>query len=288
MKTYWQLILIALLAAGCGPTAPAAAAEAGAQVWLDAPLDGAHLPLQPVQIVVSSSASDAPEEFVLQVNGAEVAVVPAAYTAGEGETYAYAVYEWNPPAPGSYLLAAAAGGSLAEAHVTICAEGETALADACAAAGAAEEATLEATSTPAGDVLVAVPSVNANCRFGPSQANFEIADTLFAGIEYKPIARGPDNLWVLFAGPSDGRRCWVVTSALELFLNEALVEISEVPLELLPVVQYPAMPTATPTATVTPEPYTPQCSDGLDNEGDRFTDLRDAQCSGPNDNDEAN
>ncbi len=51
-----------------------------------------------------------------------------------------------------------------------------------------------------------------------------------------------------------------------------------------PTLQDPAPP---PSPVPTKEPAgTPQCSDGIDNDGDRLTDMRDGGCSNPNDNSE--
>lgn len=143
------------------------------------------------------------------------------------------------------------------------------------------------THTPAQVVLTAVPNQNANCREG-NGGQFEVADTLIAGERYTPIGRGQDNAWVLFFGPTYGEKCWVYVPNLNLFINDALVQIADIDPSLLPFVPYPPTPTPTPTATFTPEPFTPQCSDGIDNDRDGFIDLRDAQCRSANDNDELN
>ena len=146
------------------------------------------------------------------------------------------------------------------------------------------------TGTPTAIVLVAVPLQNVNCREGNGSV-FEIADTLTEGERYTPNARGTDNLWLRFLGPAFGQPCWAFVENFNVLVNENPVPLADVPESVLPFAAYPPTPTPSPTATFTPEPgapFVPQCSDGLDNDGDKRTDLADTSCTGPNDNDEAN
>jgi hypothetical protein len=148
----------------------------------------------------------------------------------------------------------------------------------------------EPTETPTAIVLVAVPLQNVNCREGNGSV-FEIADTLMEGERYTPNARGTDNQWLRFLGPAFGQPCWAFVENFNVLLNETLVPLEDVPESVLPFAAYPPTPTPSPTPTFTPEPgapFVPQCSDGLDNDGDKRTDLADTSCTGPNDNDESN
>ncbi len=151
------------------------------------------------------------------------------------------------------------------------------------------------TDTPTDLVLMAIPEKDANCREGNGSV-FEIADTLLEGKEYPPTGRGADNLWVRFVGPSFQQTCWAFIDNLVLEINGVATQIEEIPESQLPFVDYPATPTPSPTPSFTPEPdrsetptpFVPQCSDGIDNDGDRLIDLKDKQCRSANDNDEAN
>ncbi|HEY4718705.1 MAG TPA: hypothetical protein VIH14_06800, partial [Anaerolineales bacterium] len=109
-----------------------------------------------------------------------------------------------------------------------------------------------------------------------------------------PLARGRDNAWVLFDGPDYDGNCWVFAENLDFFLNEEPIDLVDISEELLPFAAYPAIPTPTPTPTFTPtpnptftpEPFRPQCSDGIDNDGDGDIDMADGRCVDANDNSE--
>jgi hypothetical protein len=151
------------------------------------------------------------------------------------------------------------------------------------------------TTTPSPLVLIAIPNRNANCREGNGNA-FDISDTLFEGVEYTPIARGRDNLWVQFMAPVNLTKCWAFIENIDLLINEVITPIEDVPESLLPFVPYPPTLTPTPTITSTPEPFEPsdtppsstqpQCSDGIDNDQDGAIDMRDKDCKDTKDNNE--
>ncbi|MEX1248700.1 MAG: zf-HC2 domain-containing protein [Anaerolineales bacterium] len=148
------------------------------------------------------------------------------------------------------------------------------------------------TDTPGELTLIAIPVQIANCREG-NGTGFEVDDTLNEGESYEPNARGFDNLWVRFLGPVTENQCWVYVANLEFFVNNSLVAIEEVPETLLPYTSYPATPTPSPTSSFTPEPAAPECSDGMDNDGDGRVDYDptgagDRECRNANDNDETN
>ncbi|MEX1071520.1 MAG: M4 family metallopeptidase [Anaerolineales bacterium] len=168
-----------------------------------------------------------------------------------------------------------------------CGEKEALLADS---GGEAE------TPVPADMQLTVIPVQNANCRLGPSSTAFENVDILFMGAEYTPMAQGPDQMWLLFDGPDYDGNCWVFVESLDLFCGAAAVEIGDTSPCLLLVERYPPFPTLTPTPTFTPEPGEPtstpaaplpECSDGIDNDGDGDIDMADGRCVDPSDNDES-
>ena len=109
------LILTALLMASCGPSA-----TQGPMAWLDQPLDGAKLPLEPQELTAHASDADGVASLEFYVNGALLVRSPAA-----GEMLENATAGWNPSAPGVYTIAARATdskgnvGPYAEAVVTV-------------------------------------------------------------------------------------------------------------------------------------------------------------------------
>jgi len=72
-----------------------------------------------------------------------------------------------------------------------------------------------------------------------------------------------------------------------LLLNGEEINPNDVPETYLPIVPYPPLPT--PTFTPAPEepelqgppPDLPQCSDGIDNDGDGYIDMDDGRCLSP-------
>jgi hypothetical protein len=292
-KRIWIVLLLAsALLAACGPQNQL---DAGTplQVWIDAPLNNSAIPEAAYTLVFSgASFGDPIGNFDVLVNGSAESSVPALYQTSQADAnYSYAQYEWLPPSPGSYLIQVRAysgdqASALVQAYVVVGGPGEEPLP---------EEDFSEEPDAPEDLLLIAIPSQNTNCRLGNSSTYFDIADTLFEGDEYSPAARGQDNLWLYVPGPVYGSNCWAYIESIELFLNGELVAIEDVPLEILPVVPYPPLPTATPTPTLeptaTPEPTAterlPECSDGIDNDGDGDIDMSDGRCLSPDDDSES-
>jgi hypothetical protein len=123
--------------------------------------------------------------------------------------------------------------------------------------------TFTVTPSPTDLVLIAVPVQNVNCREGAGSSQFEIADTLYEGEEYRPLARGFDNLWVQFRGPVTEVLCWVYVQNLDMLINNQVVAIEDISEALLPYAPYPPTPTPSLTPTFTPQPSqtpTPTCT----------------------------
>ncbi len=249
MKKFARTLLLSLIifsTACAGVVAPSEDQLAtGPGAWIDAPLDGSTIPLAEYEVISHANDASGISTFELSVNG-EVISVDVVEADQQGLAIAHIGQAWVPAAPGSYLLAVRAANSNGDYGPQAFAQVDVGEEEPV------EEQAPNASATPTELVLIAIPTQNANCRLGNGSL-FDIADTLFMGVEYSPIARGPDDMWVLFAGPANGQRCWAFINNLELTLNGDAVEIGEVPVSVLPVAPYPPMPTLTPTPTFTPE-----------------------------------
>ena len=111
--TFFYLLFLLVLPA-CGSPAN------GPTTWLDRPLDNSSVPLAPLPILAHASDSSGVSQFIFEVNDATVAEVTA-----DGSRLGDASFEWNPPAPGIYIISVHAvntdgdTGSIATARVTV-------------------------------------------------------------------------------------------------------------------------------------------------------------------------
>ncbi|MBI9046440.1 MAG: Ig-like domain-containing protein [Anaerolineaceae bacterium] len=82
----------------------------GGQVWIDAPLPGAHLPLEPYMLVFHAASQNGISDFEVQVNGVLIGTVPPVLIApGNGQTSLFHSENlWEPLEPGTYLISVTA------------------------------------------------------------------------------------------------------------------------------------------------------------------------------------
>ncbi|MDH4208718.1 MAG: Ig-like domain-containing protein, partial [Anaerolineae bacterium] len=93
------LILTALLLAACSQ----AASTQGPTAWLDEPLDGAALPLEPTEFLAHASDADGVASIEFLIDDVPLARAPTA-----GGILANATAGWDPQEPGTYTVAARA------------------------------------------------------------------------------------------------------------------------------------------------------------------------------------
>jgi hypothetical protein len=282
--------------------------EAYINIWIDNPLHGSTLSLGQRAIRVSLSADNLDKPTVdVFINGEFLANEEHNIWAANngGHEYFAFPFSWEPAAPGSYEIVARYADAEAIAIVTI-----IGVPDPVVDEGQTPEIATEAVAEA--DHFLVLPSRDTNCRYGCAASLWEIADTLFDGMEYMPIGADYSTGYYVFSGPASGETCYVHESFVDARINGVSVDFEAVRVSdlvanwacpLNPTLTPTPLPTATPSATVvsggggagaTP----PECSDGIDNDGDGATDFgttaqiaagtADRQCSDANDNDEAN
>jgi len=155
-RTLCFLMLMAcLLLSGCNlpgtASTPTPVHQYGAaQAWIDAPLDGSTIPLDPYEIVMHAYDPGGVTQVELKVNGSLLASIP---NPNPGQPFATLKYTWMPAAEGNYTLAASAQGVNgppgyeATALVTVAGASPTPVDTAIPSATLAPTSTLGATVT---------------------------------------------------------------------------------------------------------------------------------------------
>ena len=140
------------------------------------------------------------------------------------------------------------------------------------------------------------PKQDSNCRASDYTASQNLA-TLFADQPATILAINPEGTHLRVLDPQFDIRCWVWVDLVDIIMGGEPVS-PEVAFGFLPKFNAPdptPTPTEAPRATNTPTPSgsgAPQCSDGVDNDGDGLTDYSalgagDPQCTDASDNDES-
>jgi hypothetical protein len=264
--TYLILILLlgGLLMAACGPATPG---PGGPQSWIDAPLYGSSIPLAPYEIIAHAAFPSGISEFELSITGQGPQTIPAPADQS-GQTLVYINHMWTPPAPGTYLIQVRASGP--DGAYGPAAEAQVHVGDAAV------------TDTPAAEPCIWTAAVNVFVRTGPGSSIYPEITAVEAGTMLPVVGQSEDQqFWAVQLG--NGQVGYVPKA--ERF---GLVSGECNP----PVLPDPA----TPVPTEPPPPDAPQCSDGLDNDGDGRIDFIAAgiarlgvrECLSPDDKDEAN
>jgi hypothetical protein len=108
MKHRWFARTCALLAialAACGAVQNSDA-DGSIETWIDAPLNNDSIPLAAYPMVVHANSSQGIDAFEFSVDGQVLGEYPPdPIQPGDGDVTLYsASYDWNPTAPGSYVL----------------------------------------------------------------------------------------------------------------------------------------------------------------------------------------
>jgi hypothetical protein len=136
-----------------------------------------------------------------------------------------------------------------------------------------------------------VAKVDANCREGDTTAHRNIG-TLLEGQESHVLGINPQLTHIKIKDPDSRSLCWVWLDLVDLFLGDEPLVPGDLP-DYVDVLSIPPVPTAPPEPLDEAQPEAtevtvPICADGIDNDGDGYTDyLYDRECSSQLDNDEA-
>jgi hypothetical protein len=97
-KLFVLLLTVALLLSACNlPVASGGETRA----WIDAPLDGMHLLVQPYSIIFHGSDPHGLSHLEVSINGAVLATLPNPDMA---KTLVYLTQMWQPQGPGRYII----------------------------------------------------------------------------------------------------------------------------------------------------------------------------------------
>jgi len=96
------LLVLALLLSACNlPVINQGLPSGGPQAWIDAPLDGMRLPLQPYSLTLHSSDSQGIASMEISINGEVLASLSNPKPA---QLLVYLTRVWEPNAPGRYVI----------------------------------------------------------------------------------------------------------------------------------------------------------------------------------------
>jgi hypothetical protein len=285
-------------------TAPTSTPALQTYLWIDAPLDGSSIPLEPYKIVMHGSITNL-HQYEISINGiVDGNALPLQNDPGNTNWITYGEYLWTPPAPGHYtisvMIVGASGdaanwsGTPAQARVWVMGAAADVASDdqpipelpTATPARAAEDtptvtATATATITAEPQACTLTALVNLFCRPAPG---YEPIDGFMAG-QTAPITAQSEELWQVI-GPGNGARCTVPKDDTLVSVAGDCANVSS--FNPLPPPTATFTPTPLPTATPTgPARQQPQCNDGIDNDGDGNIDLRDPECQNAGDNDES-
>ena len=259
MKTAIRILTLLLLAslflAACNLPANGDPFAVGPTAWIDAPLNGVHLPLAPVTLVGHGYDNASVSQFEWSVNGSVVNTLSPSDANGKlfnNQT------SWTPNAPGNYTVSLRVNGSggwsgPVSAVVTI---GEVDTPTLVPPADTPTLVPVPATQAATLSIPQATAHLNLNCHRSPD-TSFESDGTLFKGTSARILATTPDKNWLQIENPQiKGNRCWILGASVETtgdLSNVPLIASPPTPtltLQLRP--RYTAVPNKIATAVPNP------------------------------------
>lgn len=254
-------VLANILVAACGPQNSGLSAP---QSWIDAPLHGSTIPLAPYQIVAHAAFPSGISQFELSITGQGPEIVPAPADQS-GQTLVYINHMWTPPAPGTYLIQVRAAGpdgtygQMVEAQVHV------------------GDVTETETPAPASQACIWTAAVNVFVREGPGASQYPEITAVEVGEMLPVVGQSQDEFFWAVQLPNG--QTGYVPKAERFGQTSGDCDVPTLPDPPTPV------PTEAP----------PECSDGIDNDGDGGIDFNpagiaggDRECLSANDDDESN
>ncbi len=201
-RVFASFILLLMVVSACGPgKALQSEFTGGSQAWIDAPLQGSHLPLAEVEIVAHAANPDGIASFEIDLNG-QLLTKTDPDPGSLDQTLMYMRYSWLPAAPGSYLIEVTAfdrdnqPGTPAQVVVQVGEQTPTITP------------TEIQTPTPTCGPLTFITNINAYCRQGPGEVFPALEDLAMKGQPYLMDGRNSDGTWYrIMLTPAEG--CWV-------------------------------------------------------------------------------
>lgn len=209
----WLLFgCLSLIVTACGPQTPVVVSDTmivlPGQVWIDAPLPNANLPLAPYKIIFHGANLNSISEFEVSINSNVLGVVPANHAPADDpskEVFFYGKYIWNPSEAGMYVILVRAidgegeYGAYAEIEVTILGE-----ADEDGEEDTADEEVIEEEED-----CIYTAVINLFCRLGPGSSIYPEIDSFTPGQFALVLGQSQDGVFVAVEGPNFGETCYV-------------------------------------------------------------------------------
>jgi len=214
-------LLALVMLPGCQGDGGGSSRGPSLKAWVDAPLDGAVLPLAPYRVVIHGTDPGGVSALELQVNGEVLSTVQNPYPA---RLLVSLGHIWTPADPGSYVIQARVQdldgiwSTPASSTVIIFPQTITPTSTLTPLPSKTPTFTPEPTATLEPTATACLPSaevqMNANCRAGPHTGHTVLA--YFAeGDRISVKGRNQDWTWWNVELPQDDLTCWVSDSVVE-------------------------------------------------------------------------
>jgi hypothetical protein len=245
-KIWIIMVLIIFLIIGCTKN-DGTAVPGPSQTWIDAPLDGMTLPLAPYTIVFHGASFVGVTEFEVQINNQVVAnVSPVSQGSGGPQwgTMFMGEHQWDPQAPGTYLIQVRAFGNGVfappdQVQVTIKGGKEVDLPD-------------EIPQEPISGDCIYTAAVNLFCRIS-SGSIYAAVDNFVPDQSALVVGQSTDDYYWYVIGPNYGEICTIPKNP-ELGVTKGNCEGHP---------RFTPLPPPSPTPTRIPGPDPTPCPAGI-------------------------